>query len=210
MIYILCLILNLLYLKMWRYVEISVFYFKPNIIDPFIIISYDYLKNQQKIKLTEISFFKNESAILEYIKINKFEVSNHKDAKECSILLQLENAINDYLTGTEIDLFEEMKSMDILLDISNLFKTDFSQKVINSLIKIRPGESTTYSDLAKKINSKAYRAVGSVLRNNPLPLIIPCHRVIKKDGKIGGFMGKMDEDWQINLKRSLLRIEGIL
>ncbi|GAH56602.1 unnamed protein product [marine sediment metagenome] len=109
-----------------------------------------------------------------------------------------------------IDLFEEMKSMDVLLDISNLFKTDFSQKVINSLIKIRPGESTTYSGLAKKINSKAYRAVGSVLRNNPLPLIIPCHRVIKKDGKIGGFMGKMDEDWQINLKRSLLRIEGIL
>jgi len=144
---------------------------------------------------------------LEYIKINKFEISNHKDAKESSILLQLENAINDYLTGTKINLFEEMKSIDVLLDL-NKFNTDFSQKVINSLVKIRHGETTTYSDLAKKINSKAFRAVGSVLRNNPLPLIIPCHRVIKKDGKIGGFMGKMDEDWQINLKRSLLRIEG--
>jgi len=147
---------------------------------------------------------------LEYIKINKFKIYNHKDAKESSILLQLENAINDYLTGTKIDLFEEMKSMDILLDLKNKFKTDFSVSVINSLIKIRPGETTTYSDLAKKVNSKAFRAVGSVLRNNPLPLIIPCHRVIKKDGKIGGFMGKVDEDWQINLKRSLLRIEGIL
>jgi len=147
---------------------------------------------------------------LAYIKTNKFEISNQKDAKERSILNQVENAINDYLTVIKIDLFEDMKSMDVLLDISNLFKTDFSRKIINSLIKIRPGESTTYSDLAKKINSKAYRAVGSVLRNNPLPLIIPCHRVIKKDGKIGGFMGKMDEDWQINLKRSLLRIEGIL
>jgi O-6-methylguanine DNA methyltransferase len=147
---------------------------------------------------------------LEYIKSNKFEISNHKDAKEHSILNQLENAINDYLTGTKIDLFEEMKSLDVSLDISNLFNTDFSQKVINSLIKIRPGESTTYSDLAKKVNSKAYRAVGSVLRKNPLPLIIPCHRVIKKNGKIGGFMGQMDEDWQINLKRSLLRIEGFL
>ena len=147
---------------------------------------------------------------MEYIKIKKFEIFNYKDANERSILNQLENAINDYLTGTIIDLFEEMRSMDVLLDLKNIFKTDFSQKVINSLIKIRPGESTTYYDLAKTINSKAYRAVGSVLRNNPLPLIIPCHRVIKKDGKIGGFMGKMDEDWQINLKKSLLRIEGIL
>ena len=147
---------------------------------------------------------------MEHIKINEFEISNHKDVKESSILSQLENAINDYLMGTKIDLFEEMKSIDVLLDISNLFKTDFSQKVINSLIKVRSGESTTYSAIAKQINSKAYRAVGGVLRNNPLPLIIPCHRVIKKNGKIGGFMGKMDEDWQINLKRSLLRIEGIL
>jgi len=147
---------------------------------------------------------------LEYIKTNKFEISNHKDAKESSTLLQLEKAINDYLMGNKIDLFEEMKSMDVLLDLKNKFKTDFSVSVIKALIKIRPGESTTYSDLAKKVNSKAYRAVGSVLRNNPLPLIIPCHRVIKKDGKIGGFMGKMDGDWQINLKRSLLRIEGIL
>jgi len=147
---------------------------------------------------------------LEYIKINKFEISNHKDAKESSILNQLENTINDYLMGTKIDLFEKMKSIDVLLDFKNKFKTDFSVSVINSLIKTRPGESTTYSDLAKKINSKAFRAVGSVLRNNPLPLIIPCHRVIKKDGKIGGFMGKMDEDWQINLKRSLLRIEGFM
>ena len=147
---------------------------------------------------------------MEYIKINKFEISNYKDAKERSILNQLENAINDYLTGTNIDLFEEMKSIDVLLDLKNKFKTDFSFSVINSLIKIRPGETTTYSDLAKKVNSKAFRAVGSVLRNNPLPLIIPCHRVIKKDGKIGGFMGEMDEDWQINLKRSLLRIEGFM
>ena len=174
------------------------------------MIYYDYLKNQQKIKLNGISFFKNELDILEYIKINKLEISNHKNAKEGSIVNQLENTINDYLTGSKMDLSEEMENMDVLLDFKNKFKTDFSQKVINSLIKIRYGESTTYSDIAKKINSKAYRAVGSVLKNNPLPLIIPCHRVIKKDGKIGGFMGKIDEDWQINLKRSLLRIEGIL
>ena len=86
----------------------------------------------------------------------------------------------------------------------------FSEKILNALIDIKPGELTTYSELAEKIKSKAYRAVGGVLKNNPLPLIIPCHRVIKKDGSIGGFMGKMNKAWQTNLKKNLLEIEGIL
>jgi methylated-DNA-[protein]-cysteine S-methyltransferase len=80
--------------------------------------------------------------------------------------------------------------------------------VLKALLKVKPGDITTYSELAKSINSKAFRAVGGVLRNNPLPLIIPCHRVIRQDRKLGGFMGHMEENWQINLKRSLLKIEG--
>ena len=98
--------------------------------------------------------------------------------------------------------------MGISFDLDDTFNTPFSESVLKALLKIKPGEITTYSDLAKSINSKAYRAVGGVLRNNPLPLIIPCHRVIKKDGMLGGFMGKMDDNWQTNLKKSLLKIEG--
>ena len=70
------------------------------------------------------------------------------------------------------------------------------------------GEITTYSDIGRNIGSKAYRAIGNVMKNNPLPLIIPCHRVIKKNGDLGGFMGKMDKVWQTNLKLNLLKIEG--
>ena len=124
------------------------------------------------------------------------------------ILLEMQNIINAYLKDGKINLFKTLKERGISFDLDDKFNTPFSKSVLKALLKIKPGEITTYSDLAKSINSKAYRAVGGVLRNNYLPLIVPCHRVVKKDGKLGGFMGKMDEDWQTNLKRSLLKIEG--
>ncbi len=122
----------------------------------------------------------------------------------------MQNNINAYLKDGKTDLFKALKEMGISFDLKDKFNTPFSESVLKALLKIKPGEITTYSNLAKSINSKAYRAVGGVLRNNPLPLIIPCHRVIKQDGKLGGFMGKMDEVWQTHLKRSLLRIEGFM
>jgi O-6-methylguanine DNA methyltransferase len=128
--------------------------------------------------------------------------------KVFSILLEMQNIINAYLKDGKINLFKTLKEMGISFDLDDKFNTPFSKSVLKALLKIKPGEITTYSELAKSINSRAYRAVGGVLRNNGLPLIVPCHRVVKKDGKLGGFMGKMDEDWQTNLKRSLLKIEG--
>ena len=74
-------------------------------------------------------------------------------------------------------------------------------------MKLNRGEITTYSEIGNKIGSTAFRAIGNVLRRNPLPLIIPCHRVIKKNGDIGGFMGEANYSWQQNLKKGLLQIE---
>ena len=135
-------------------------------------------------------------------------MAENNDQKVLSILLAMQNNISAYLKDGKTDLFKVLKEMGISFDLKDKFNTPFSESVLKALLKVKPGEITTYSDLAKSINSKAYRAVGGVLRNNPLPLIIPCHRVIKQDGKLGGFMGKMDRDWQTNLKRSLLKIEG--
>ena len=185
-----------------------VYYFKPDVIDPYIFVIYDYAKTQNIIKLKEIDFFKDESDILKHIKDNKLKLVEKSDQKVFSILLEMQNTINTYLKDGKIDLFKALKEMGILFDLDDKFNTPFSESVLKALLKIKPGEITTYSDLAKSINSKAYRAVGGVLRNNALPLIVPCHRVVKKDGKLGGFMGKMDKDWQTNLKRSLLKIEG--
>ena len=139
---------------------------------------------------------------------SKFNLQRDIDDTEQSILLQLQSMINEYLLNGKIDLFEKLKEVNIELDLKGKFKTDFSEKVMKALLNVKSGVSITYSELAERINSKAYRAVGSVLKNNPLPLIIPCHRVVSKGGKIGGFMGKTNKGWQIHLKQTLLEIEG--
>jgi len=142
------------------------------------------------------------------LKDNKLKLADINDQKAYSILLEMQDIINAYLKDGKIDLFKALKEMGISFDLDEKFNTPFSKSVLKALLKIKPGEITTYSDLAKRINSKAYRAVGGVLKNNKLPLLIACHRVIKKNGSLGGFMGHMEEAWQTNLKRNLLKIEG--
>ena len=80
----------------------------------------------------------------------------------------------------------------------------FYQKVWLACLDIPKGKVITYKELAKMINNpKAYRAVGNALNKNPLPEIIPCHRVIRSDGNIGGYSRG------IKKKIRLLKIEGI-
>ncbi|TXT64011.1 MAG: Methylated-DNA--protein-cysteine methyltransferase, constitutive [Promethearchaeota archaeon] len=107
-----------------------------------------------------------------------------------------------------IDLYKVSKEMNLILNIEHKFKSPFSRKVIEWILhNISYGKTTNYSEIGKHLNSKAYRAIGNVLRSNPIPLIIPCHRIIKKNGQIGGFMGKERDGWQMELKRKLLQIE---
>lgn len=64
----------------------------------------------------------------------------------------------------------------------------FYQKVWHVVFRIPKGETRSYSWVAKKVGSpRGARAVGQALKNNPFPLIIPCHRVIRKDGSLGGY-----------------------
>ena len=80
----------------------------------------------------------------------------------------------------------------------------FFKRVLEEVIKIPYGMVTTYQNLSSRLGAKkAYRATGNALAANPLPIIIPCHRVIKSDRTIGGFGGKPD------IKIYLLRLEGI-
>lgn len=83
-------------------------------------------------------------------------------------------------------------------------KDNFSFKVLQEVSKIPPGEVKTYKEIAEKIDSKAYRAVGNALNKNPLPLIIPCHRVVRSDLSLGGFRGGS------KMKKELLQREGVL
>ncbi len=71
--------------------------------------------------------------------------------------------------------------------------TEFERKVLKATLTIPLGETRTYQWIAHKIGRpKAVRAVGQALRKNPYPLVIPCHRVVKLDGTLGGYAGKMD------------------
>jgi len=101
---------------------------------------------------------------------------------------------------TQLDeyFFEGRKKFDIAFKIS---PTNFRLKVYQEMQKIPYGKSITYSDLAGKVGSpKAFRAVGTACGKNPLPLIIPCHRVKAQSG-LGGFTGGLD------IKRFLLNLE---
>ena len=81
--------------------------------------------------------------------------------------------------------------------------TNFEWAVLKASMTIPLGQTRSYQWIAKEIgHPKAVRAVGSALRKNPYPLIIPCHRVIKSDGKLGAYAGKMD-----GKKKRLLQIE---
>jgi methylated-DNA-[protein]-cysteine S-methyltransferase len=81
----------------------------------------------------------------------------------------------------------------------------FQDRILSLCKMIPTGRVTTYKILARKLNTKAYRAVGTALKNNKTPIIVPCHRVVKSDGTLGGYAGKMNND----KKRVLLEKEGI-
>jgi methylated-DNA-[protein]-cysteine S-methyltransferase len=108
----------------------------------------------------------------------------------------LRKKIFAYFNGSYVDF------TDVKVDLSTY--GDFGRKVLTACRKIRPGRTKSYCALARSVKKpNAARAVGNILAKNPLPLIIPCHRVIRSDGKIGGFSAQGG----IELKRKMLDFE---
>lgn len=122
---------------------------------------------------------------------------SHSLKQECEyaespITIQCINEINEYLKG-------ERKIFTVPIKIKG---TDFQNAVWNELRKIPYGEVRSYTQIAHAIGkTKAMRAVGNANHNNPILIIIPCHRVIGSDGKLTGFAAG------IEMKRRLLEIE---
>lgn len=87
--------------------------------------------------------------------------------------------------------------------------TPFRREVLTTLFHhVRPGQTITYGQLAQRVGRpRAVRAVGSALRNNPFPVLIPCHRVVAQNG-LGGFMG--NPPGAAERKRAMLAIEGLI
>jgi len=81
--------------------------------------------------------------------------------------------------------------------------------VWEAMQRIPAGKVRTYGDLAKELQSSA-RAVGGACGANPIPVVVPCHRIIGASGAIGGFMGASTEGFELGIKRWLLEHEGAL
>ncbi|MFW6189568.1 MAG: methylated-DNA--[protein]-cysteine S-methyltransferase [Planctomycetota bacterium] len=106
-----------------------------------------------------------------------------------------QEALDRYLAGAGAEVPRE------LLDLSGT--TDFQRRVFDALLGVRWGVLVTYGELAGRIGrAGAARAVGGAVGSNPLPLFVPCHRVVAAGRRLGGFGAGLD--W----KRRLLRHEG--
>ena len=81
----------------------------------------------------------------------------------------------------------------------------FAEKVLKLTEKIPKGKVTTYRIIANKLGTRAYRAVGSALKHNQYPVVVPCHRVVKSDGSVGGYDGLRESSEKVKL----LMNEGI-
>jgi methylated-DNA-[protein]-cysteine S-methyltransferase len=114
--------------------------------------------------------------------------------KKSKVLVQAKDELLEYFNGKKVKF-----SFPIYLT-----GTEFQKKVWHELTQIPFGQTISYGELAKKIaNPKAFRAVGSANGKNPLPIVIPCHRVINANGELGGYSGGID------IKKFLLKIEGV-
>ncbi|MEL6655299.1 MAG: methylated-DNA--[protein]-cysteine S-methyltransferase [Bacteroidota bacterium] len=98
---------------------------------------------------------------------------------------------------------QQREDFDLELDFSG--STSFYQSVWQELVKIPYGRTTSYLSIAEKLGDpKAIRAVGQANRNNPIAIIVPCHRVIAKSGDLQGYFYGLD------FKRRLLELENPL
>ncbi len=131
---------------------------------------------------------------------------NDKEAKIKSASLTKLHPDDPYMFNIFNELKEyfnrERKKFTVSLDVEG---TEFQKKVWNELFKIPYGKLMTYKAIAVKLgNENAMRAVGRANSTNHAPIIIPCHRVVASNGKLGGYSGG------ISLKERLLELEGSL
>ena len=129
-------------------------------------------------------------------KITELNIYNEKKnniiEKDTKLLLETQKQLKEYFEG-------KRTKFEIPLNPKG---TEFMKKVWKELLKIPYGEVRTYKEIAEKVgNSKASRAVGMANNKNPIPIIIPCHRVIGSNNKLVGYALGLD------MKKYLLDLE---
>jgi methylated-DNA-[protein]-cysteine S-methyltransferase len=143
--------------------------------------------------LVALEFVDNEAAFVERLQQRGFRVTRD-DSQLASLAVQ---QVSDYLLGRR-------REFDLPIDWGEM--TSFQKKVLQATFAIPCGQVVTYGELAQKIGRiGAARAVGRAEATNPIPLVIPCHRVIGADGGLHGYGGRGG----LETKAWLLRLEGV-
>lgn len=115
-----------------------------------------------------------------------------EDIKETDVIKKAYVELNNYLKG-------DIKEFTIPLKVDG---TEFMKEVWDGLLKIPYGKTLSYKELGEKIGRpKAARAIGLACNKNPIPIFIPCHRIVGSNGNLTGYLGGL------NIKKKLLEIE---
>ena len=137
-------------------------------------------------------WFEGQQHVPDFSDAKKWQRGEHRYTQAVADLMAR------YFAGEKVSL-----SKALPVDLSA--GTAFQQAVWQALLQIPRGASTSYGAIAQSINNPAaVRAVGAAVGRNPISILIPCHRVLGKDGSLTGYAGGLDR------KVALLRIEGLL
>ena len=105
----------------------------------------------------------------------------------------------------ELEQYFERERRDFELPLDWRLSRGFRRRVLRNTARVPYGKTATYAEMAARAgNPHAYRAAGSALGSNPIPVVVPCHRVVQTGGGLGGYGGGVD------VKEYLLRLEGAL
>ncbi len=105
----------------------------------------------------------------------------------------------------QLDEYFTRRRESFELDVDLRATAPFARSVLEELARVPYGQTTTYGTLAARVGApRAARAVGTVMNRNPLPIVLPCHRVVGSNGSLTGYGGGL------HVKEHLLRLEGVL
>lgn len=134
---------------------------------------------------------------LRYVHFDKGDPPKHKKGE---VWIESAAKVKPYADELRAYFKGELRAFKCKLD---LVGTEFQKKCWRALTRIPYGKTCSYADIAREVGSpRAFRAVGQANHNNPIPIIVPCHRVIGTNGTLTGYGGGL------STKEKLLKLEG--
>jgi methylated-DNA-[protein]-cysteine S-methyltransferase len=142
--------------------------------------------------LSRVDFVKSEDRFVERL----LGYYGDRPIVRSDALDRVRRALDAYFAGKTL-------AFDVPVDLSEV--SGFHQRVLRAAVRIPAGRVLTYTEIAAKAgNPRASRAAGNALHNNPVAIIVPCHRIVRSDGSLGGYGGGLP------VKEWLLRHEGAI